>query len=171
MEAVSEVKNLTGITGEVLTQAIEYCAQKVRLDNSQTVIDRLRQGDGNVCEYCNYSLASQVAASLGALDENVRAAYIYDYEALPEDPSFGEGERTLPIHLIVWTNRKTAALNSVVESWDRALTQRYAELVGGRQPAHLLDVQVVDSTDVVKRIGYGAMLTSLHHPPTEVWKR
>jgi hypothetical protein len=58
-----------------------------------------------------------------------------------------------------------------VETWDRSLTQRYAEVIGGHQPAHLLDVQVVDSVDVAKRIGYGAMLSSLHHPPTEVWKR
>ena len=44
MNAVSEVKDLTGMTEAVLTQAIEYCTQKVRLDNSQAVIDRLREG-------------------------------------------------------------------------------------------------------------------------------
>ncbi len=171
MNAVSEVKSLTGMTDAVLTQAIEYCTQKVRLDNSQAVIDRLREGDGQVCEYCNYSLAKQVAASLGALDENVTAAYLYDYDAPTEGFCFEEMGRALPIHLIVWAKRKTAALNAVVETWDRALTQRYAEVIGGHQPAHLLDVQVVDSVDVAKRIGYGAMLSSLHHPPTEVWKR
>ena len=171
MNAVSEVKDLTGMTEEVLTQAIEYCTQKVRLDNSQAVIDRLREGDGQVCEYCNYSLAKQVAASLGALDENITAAYLYDYDAPTEGFDFEEMGRALPIHLIVWAKRKTAALNAVVETWDRALTQRYAEVIGGHQPAHLLDVQVVDGVDVAKRIGYGAMLSSLHHPPTELWKR
>jgi hypothetical protein len=99
MNAVSEVKDLTGMTEAVLTQAIEYCAQKVRLDNSQVVIDRLKEGDGQVCEYCNYSLAKQVAASLGALDENITAAYLYDYDAPTEGFGFEEMGRALPIHL------------------------------------------------------------------------
>lgn len=171
MSEVSEAKDVATTAGVVLTQAMEYCAQKMRLDSSQPVVDRLRAGDGQACEYCHYSVAKQVAESLGALDENIKAAYIYDYDATPEDSCFGEVGRALPIHLVVWAERKTAALNAVVETWDRALAQRYGEIVGGHQPAHLLDVQVVDSADVEKRIGYGALLSSLHHRPIQVWKR
>ena len=171
MDEVSEVKDLASAAKVVLTQAMEYCAQKMRLDSSQLVIDRLREGDGQACEYCHYSVAKQVAESLGALDENIEAAYIYDYDATPEDLCLGEAGRALPIHLIVWVERKTAALNAVVETWDRALAQRYAEMIGRHQPAHLLDVQVVDSADVEKRIGYGALLSSLHHRPIQIWKR
>lgn len=171
MNRVAEVRDLAGTTEAVFNQALEYCAQKVRPDNSQAVIERLKEGDSQVCEYCNYSLAKQVAASLGALDKNIKAVYAYDYDAPRDDYYFGETGRALPIHLIVWAERKTAALSAVVETWDRALTRRYAELIGGHQPTHLLDVQVVDNTDVTKRVGYAAMLSSLHHPPTEVWKR
>jgi hypothetical protein len=171
MSGVAEVKDLASITDTILAQAIDYCAQKARLETSQTVIEHLRDGDVQVCEYCSYSLAKQVAASLGALDDNVQAAYLYDYDAPTDGLGYPEMGRMLPIHLILWATRKTAALSVVVETWDRVLTQRYAELIGRHQLAHLLDVQVVDSVDVVKRIGYGAMLSSLHHPPTEVWKR
>jgi hypothetical protein len=171
MNAVFEVKDLTGITEEVLTQAIDYSARKAQLGDAQIAVDRIREGDGRVCEYCNYSLAKQVAASLGELDENVTAAYLYDYDAPDEEFCSEKLGQALPIHLIVQAKRKTAALNAVVETWDRALTQRYMEVIGGHRPAHLLDVQVVDTTDVAKRIGYGAMLSSIHHPPTEVWKR
>lgn len=171
MSEVSEARNLADITETVLTQALAYCAQKVNLDNSQAVIDRLRRGDGQVCGYCHYSVAKQVAESLGALDGNVKAAYIYDYDATPEDLCFGEVGRALPIHLLVWAERKTAALRVLVETWDRALAQRYAEMIGVHQPAHLLDVQVVDSADVEKRMGHGALLSSLHYRPIQVWKR
>ncbi len=171
MDGVSDVKDLSGMSEAVLAQAIEDCVQQVHLDNSQIAIDRLRAGDSQVCEYCNRSLARQVAACLGALDENIQAAYLCDYDA-PSEPSCSEeAGRALPIHLIVQATRKTAALHAVVETWDRALTRRYAELVGGGRPARMLDVQVVDSSDVVRRIGYGAMLSSQHHSPTEVWKR
>lgn len=171
MDACCEIEDLASMTEAVLAEAIVFCACKVHLCDPQAARDRLRAGDHQVCEYCNYSLAKQVAASLGALDNNVQAAYLYDCDVPIEGCYFDDTRRALPIHLIVWTNRKTAALNAVVETWDRALTQRYAELIGGQLPGHLLDVQVVDSTDVAKRIGYGAIVTSLLHPPTEVWRR
>jgi hypothetical protein len=157
--------------GVILAQAMEYCAQKMRLDSPQVVVDRLRKGDGKACEYCHYSVAKQVAASMGALDANIKAAYIYDYDATPEDLCFGETGRGLPIHLLVWAERKTAALSALAETLGRALAQNYAVMIGVPQPAHLLDVQVVDDADVERRLGHGALLFSLYHRPVEVWRR
>lgn len=171
MNEGSEVKDVAGTAQVVLSQAVEYCAQKMQLDSSQAVTDRLRAGDGQTCEYCHYSVAKQVAESLGALDGNIKAAYIYDYDATPEDLCFGEAGRALPIHLLVWAGRKTAALKALAETWDRALTQGYAEVIGGRQPAHVLDVQMADDADVEKRLGHGALLFSLHHRPVQIWRR
>ena len=171
MNEVSEVKDVASAAQVVLTQAVEYCAQKMRLDSSQAVIDRLRASNGQACEYCHYSVAKQVAESLGALDDNIKATYIYDYDATPEDLCFGEAGRALPIHLLVWAERKTAALKVLTETWDRALTQGYAEIIDGRQLAHVLDVQMVDDADVEKRLGHGALLFSLHHRPVQVWRR
>lgn len=171
MSEVSGVKAIAGTAQVILSQAMEYCAQKVNLDNPQAVIEHLRGSDGQACGYCHYSVAKQVAESLGALDENIKAAYFYDHNATPEDFCFGEAGQVLPIHLVLWAERKTAALKSLVETWDCALAQRYATLVGGHQPASLLDVQVVDSADVEKRIGYGALLSSLYQRPIQVWRR
>lgn len=171
MSEVSAMKDVVSIAQAVLTQAMEYCAEMVRIDSSQAVIDRLREGDGKVCEYCHYSVAKQVAESLGALDENIKAVYICDYDATPGDLCFGVAAQPLPIHLIVWAQPKTAALNALVDTWDHALSQSYAEMIGESQLAHVLDVQVVEDADVERRIGYGALLSSLHHRPIQVWER
>ena len=161
-----------GSTVEIaLAQALQFCAQKMGLDGVQAVIDRLQRGDSSACQYCQYSLAKQVGESLGALDENVKAVYVVDYDATPEDLCFGEATPTSLIHLIVWAERKTGALDSLVAGLDLALAQKYADLTGQRQLAHLLDVQVIDDTDVKNRVGYGALLSSLYHRPIQVWER
>ena len=157
--------------GEILVQAKEYCAEKMQLDSPQTVLARLRSGEGKACEYCHYSVAKQAAAAMGTLDANIQAAYVYDYDATPEDLCFGAAGRGLPIHLLVWAERKTAALSALAETLGRALAHQYAVMIGVPQPAHLLDVQVVDDADVDKRLGHAALLSSLYHRPIEVWRR
>ena len=72
---------------------------------------------------------------------------------------------------MVWTGRKTGALNSLVEALDGALAQQLFHLLGRGPRAHVLDVQIVDDTDVQNRTGYGALLSSLYHRPIKVWER
>lgn len=154
-----------------LADALEFCAQKMGLAGRPAAVDHLRQGDSSACRYCHYSIAKHMGESLGALDKNIKAVYVIDYDATPEDVCFGEERQTSLIHLIVWAERKTGALNSLVEALDRALVERYKDVIGTRQLAHLLDVQVVDDADVRNRIGYGAMLSSLHQRPIQIWER
>ncbi|MBM4431803.1 MAG: hypothetical protein FJ026_15875 [Chloroflexi bacterium] len=156
---------------QVLNEALEFCAQKMHFDSRQTAVNRLRQGDREACNYCFYSVARQVAEYLGAWDENVKAVYICDYDATPEDLCFAETVQSPPVHMIIRVDRKTSALNSLVAALDRALVQKYANLTAMRQIACFLDAQVVDDTDVEKRIGYGTMLSSIHNRPLQVWER
>ena len=151
--------------------ALEFCAQKMRLENSQAVLEHLQQRNVAACGYCQYSTAKQIGSSLGALDQNVKAVYILDYDATPEDICFASEKQTMLIHMIVQVERKTSALDSLVAALDQALVQVYGRLLGMEKLEHLLDVQVVDDKDVQKRVGYGAMLASLHQRPIQLWKR
>jgi hypothetical protein len=172
---IADPKELPSVTSTVegmLTEAIEFCAQKIGVSSRAAVVDLLQQNDGTACEYCLYGLAKQVAASLGAMDENVKAVYILDYDSTPEDMCFGVGvQNTRLIHLLVWTKRKTAALDSLVEALDRALAQIYADMIGKHRLTTLLDVQVVDDADIEQRRGYGAFRVWLHQRPVRIWKR
>jgi len=157
---------------ELLAQALSYCAAKMGLDGPQAVAERMRQGDGAASGYCLYSVAGQVAEAIGSLDRNVRAAYVFDCEATPEDECLGEVARGAPlVHLLVWTQRKTAALGALVSALDRALVRAYAAALGVGRPASLLDVQVIDDADVGRRSGYGALLGAMYHRPVQVWER
>ena len=158
-------------SGIVLAQALEYCAQKLGLAGAQEAVERIKAGNPAACGYCHYSVAKQVAEALGALDQNVRAAYVYDYDATPQDLCFGETVQATPVHLLVWTERKTEALNSLVEALDQALARQLRNMLGNGPRTHVLDVQIVDDADVETRTGYGGLLSSLYHRPVKVWER
>ena len=155
----------------VLSQSMEYCAQKMGLKNAQAAIEHVKQGDTMACSYCHYSAAQQVADALGMLDNNVQAAYLFEYDATPEDVCLGQAARIIPLHLLVWVDRKTDALSALVESLDRAMAQNLATMLGTSLDAHVLDVQVVDDGDVKNRTAYGALLSSLFQRPIKVWGR
>jgi hypothetical protein len=155
----------------VFAGAMAYCAQKMKLEGPEAALDLLKQGQHVACDYCRYSMAQQVGDALGRLDENVKAVYMCEYDATPEDLCFGEAAQTSPIHLIVWTERKTGALTSLVAGLDRALAERYAQETGVSQTFCMLDAQVVDDSEVENRKGHGAMLTSAYNRPLQVWKR
>ncbi|PKO20353.1 MAG: hypothetical protein CVU38_20560 [Chloroflexi bacterium HGW-Chloroflexi-1] len=153
-----------------LAEALASCARKMHLADAGAVLTHLQRGDRTARAYFEYDLAQRVAEHLGALDEEVRAVYLYDAEATPEDSVFGEVAPSL-IHLIVWAQRETKALNSLIVALERALVQRYAERIGAPGLMCLLDTQIVDDAQVNARTGYGALLASLHHRPVQVWKR
>lgn len=167
-----ELSSVTSTAESILTEAIKFCAQKIRASSRATVVHLLQQNDRAACEYCLYGMAKQVAVSLGAMDENVKEVHIIDYDATPQDLCFGQGaQNTSLIHLLVWTQRKTAALDSLVAGLDRALAQVYAETIGKRGLATLLDVQVIDDTDIEQCRGYGAFRAWMHQRPIRIWER
>jgi hypothetical protein len=157
---------------QILTQALAFCAQQMGLDSPEIVAGRLRQNDGVASKYCLYSVSKQVAGTLGSLDEHVQAVYTLDYDATPADLCFAVPAETLPlIHLIVWTRRKTAAFDALVAVLDRALVRILADKYLCHPLEHTLDVQTIDDNDVKSGTTYGALLTSIHHRPIQIWKR
>lgn len=161
-----------GSTAEnVLAKALEFAADKTGAANIDAIVQQLRRGNPVACQYATYGLARQVAEALGDMDETVQAVYTFQDAATPEDAALGEQPPDTTVHLIVWVARKTKALAALVQGLDRALIERYGELIGAGGLAHLLDVQLVDDVEVRNRTGYAALLTSLHNRPILVWQR
>jgi len=165
------VSDTTGMADAILTEALVFCADKMGLDGREAAVASLRQGDRRAYGYFQYGMAKQAAECLGTWDEAIKAIYLYEEDATPEDVSLSEGTPLAPAHLLALAQRKTSALNSLATALDRALSQSYARLGGVRELEHLLDVQTADDSDVVSRIGFGALLASLHHRPIKIWER
>ena len=154
-----------------LNGALNYCVAKLGVGGIEEVLESLRHRQ-MICQgYFNYALAKNVADYLGAFDEAVKAAYLFEYDATPEDVCFCETSHDHLIHVIVHVGRRTAALQSMLQALDSALTSRYADLTGAGEVAHVLDVHIVNDDDVRRRCGYGALLSSVHHRPLQLWLR
>jgi hypothetical protein len=156
---------------QALAETLAYCADKMRLQNAEAALEPLRQSNSVALSYAHYCLATRVGAALAGLDASVEAVFQYQNDATSDDLVFGSEAQRLPIHLIVLTERKTPALTSLAAALDRALTRQYAALIGPRNLGGALDVQLVDHRDVERRIGTGALLTSIYNPPLRVWGR
>jgi hypothetical protein len=138
----------------VLTLALESCASRMGLEDAQAAARHVRQGNVVACVHCCSSIAKQVAESLGASEQNIRAIYAPDYDVLFEDlcSDKSAGDKST-VRLLVWTRRQTSSLDSLVTAWDRALAEACREKIGPYGQAPSLEVQVLEDTDVAKHFG------------------
>ncbi len=164
------VSDATSLAEFALGGAVEFAAGKTNLD-TQGVIDHLRWGNNVTFGYFQYGLGKQAAQRLGDLDKGIKAIYVWDENAESEDASFTQVTQPTPVHLVIWAEPKTSALDSVTAALDRALVESYTKLIGQCELEHLLDAQMIDDDDVKNHTGYGALLSSLHHRPIKVWER
>jgi len=171
-DVLPRLPDADSIAERIVHEAISFCAEKTNADGTEAALERICKDDRVACDYYVYGLARYVAASLGALDEHAKAAYTLEYEAIADDACFTETEPGAPlVHLIVWSERKTAAFHALVGALDGALTRALATLLGRAPQQSVLDVQVVDDQDVANRTSYGALFQAIHHRPLKVWER
>lgn len=160
----------TTAAAKALDRAYDYAASKMKLADAEATADLLRQRNPNARSYFEYGLARELAEHLGAIDDQVQAVYMYDAEATSDDLAFAEG--SLPqLHLIIWAERKTQALDSVLSAMGRAIAERYAQVMEMAKPVQLIDTQVVNTAEVNSRSGFGAILASIYNRPLLIWKR
>jgi hypothetical protein len=160
-------------TKNALDSAILFCADMTNLDGREGVVAARQRGDCVACEYLRYGLAKGLAEYVGSMDEHVRAIYTFD-----EDEPATRWDDALPnltpgIRMLIWVERKSPALDTLVEALKTSAEQASRSLGCRKSNAlcHQMDVLVVDDQDVQRRIGYGALTGSLYLSPIEIWRR
>ena len=173
--SVAAVTVSAGDPGAMIEVAIDFCRRKTGLADRARVTEAISGGDRGVSEYLHYGLAREIADHLGSVDSAVKAVYLYEPEyatyadePLPERPSFSPA-----INLIVCVTHKSAALSAVVDILCSSVAQELGRLecVGPEEQARVVDVQIVDDDEVLGRSGYGALVSSVHVRPMEIWRR
>lgn len=155
---------------DAMDKALAYASAKMGLSSTRRVIEQLRQGNAIAVQYASYGLAVQIAQTLGTLDDTVQTAYLFEDFATPEDQVFGATTH-MSVNLIARVSRKTKAFESLAQALSRAVAVGYGDLMAADGPIHVLNIQAVDTADINGRIGFGALITSMHNQPMKVWQR
>ena len=151
------------VTG-MLELSLQYAAAKLGETEAMSL---LKKNDPDALGYFRYQLAEQVGAFLGETSEHVLEVFIY-----PETPD-EEVTATLPLTLIVYEEKYTAALESVVEALQNAVLAEYRKMLSPNTDSLsvFLNVCFVDEEDFLGRKGLAAAGGSLHAPALKVWSR
>jgi hypothetical protein len=151
-----QLPDMIAAAERALNWGLELCARRMGLDSAQTAVEQVRQGSAVARMYCCTGIAKQVAESLAASEESVRAVYAPDQDVLFRDLcASAEAGEEATVSLLVWTRHRTAALDSLVAAWDRALTQVCRDRIGAHGQVPVLDVHITEDTDLEKLFGAG----------------
>lgn len=153
----------------VVRNALKWVGTRTRRSIDE-VVKSLNQGDVTAHRELKLGLARHIAEYLGFLDEDVKAVFVADHmDQYAEDGN--EPERRWVVHLVIFANPKTAALTSLVNALDRALTRALQESGAGVETERFLDVQLVNSAELENLARYAALLRAPKYLPTRVWQR
>lgn len=154
-----------GYATEMLCAALNYCHEKMGNANVATL---LKTNDPMALGYFRYALAQEIGRYLGAIDDLIREVLL-----CPEDMMDDQPPATRPLTLIIAVERRTAALEAVVDGLEGDLAGGYRELL---QPSanglkNLTNFCLVDDDDRRQQRGMAALIHSWHTPALPVWRR
>ena len=150
-----------------------FAEQKTRLRGREAFVQALQQGQTAAHDYLRYGLAKEIGNYLGQAEATVKDVYLYEPESVTGEVITGKTELTRGLELIVRVTGQKDLLAPVVEILDRGLTAEYKTLLGPTVStmSGFLTVDVIDDHDVQKRVGSGALVSSLHTRPLKAWSR
>lgn len=151
-----------------LTQARGKCSAFQREQDLKTLLD-----DPAFLDAFKHAVACGVARALVENAQFIQAIYTYDPSSNPDSESGEDLPVSVTVHLLVLVSQPSAALGTLIESLDQALTGKLRELPSDKfaQRTSVLDVNLVTERDVQQGVGYAALLSSVFAPPIRIWQR
>lgn len=142
--------------------AIAVATGLLHIDQPDETQRRLAEADRAAIDYFRHELAHQVAMVVLRSDANVSA--VYKEHELPEAEELGSPDVSLadPIRLVVYSERETAALRSLLGALDDSLARELSDR-GITVPSGLILADVLDPAEVSLA---GARSRGFRPPPT-----
>jgi hypothetical protein len=158
------------LTDAMVEKAIVECADVLFAGDTLRMRQSLLQSHCDHCYCVVKSLVHQLGEYLGQVDQNVKAVIHYEPAQSPEK---GAAEPHAGINLIVWVDRKSAALNAIIEALETALQQSQQQIgcAAASPKCFALDVRLVSDQEVQAERGLGLLVLNSSVRSTPVWER
>jgi len=169
---MSSVQLDQALADRMIDRGVSFCAEKRFAGDTQQALNALHMGRCDVCDHLSYSLVRQVSDYLGQIDRTVRAVYAFEAERIKTGDS-GATRQKSGINLVVWVDRKSAALSALGATLETVLAKSRRKLgCPHASPAcYVLSLQLVDDRDVQERRGYGMLVENVFLRSLPVWTR
>jgi hypothetical protein len=161
------------MTDEMVDEAITECALQHFAGDTHRMRQALQQGRCELCHCLAHSLVRQIGEYLGRIDRSVKAVYHYEPVDVPDSSPSDYAQPYVGINLVVWVERKSAALSAVLETFETVFKASQSQIgcLDASPGCFSLDVKLVSDHDVLERRGFGMLVENPHVQSSEVWKR
>lgn len=167
----TQVTHLDELAKDLLQVAIQQTQIKMPPMLKQEPLEVLFQNT-TFLDLFKYTLAEVLSVELANKDNAVQAVYLHDPDMNP-DAASGFMPVDPCLHLLCVVEKSSAGFEAFISAINHALTEEARELPSPRYEklAEILDVMIITAKDIEKRTGYALLLTSMHAPPLNVWKK
>jgi hypothetical protein len=157
----------------MLETAMAECAFKLRAGEAQAAHQEPFRPQCADCQCVAESLARTLGAYLGAVDRTVKAVYHCQPVGRSSRDAHGDDTSRFGINLVVWVERKSAALQALSEMLQTALKASRGQVAcGAASPACLaLDVNLVADSEVLEGRCFGLLVQHEQVRTLPVWVR
>ena len=138
------------MTDTMIEKAIVECADSIFAGDTLRMRQSLLQSHCEHCRCVAQSLVRQLGEYLGQVDQTVKAVFHYEPVEIPGNEPPGTSEPHVGINLIVWVERKSAALSALIEALEAALqnSQRQIGCAAATPKCFALDVRLASVLEV-----------------------
>ena len=161
------------LTDKMFDQAISECADQIFAGDSRRMRQSLLQSHCENCRCVSECMARLIGEYLGRVDRTVKAVYNYLPLEGEDRERIGADEPFVGINLVVWVERKSAALSALLEALEAALKKSRNQIgCSVATPAcFALDVMLVSDHEVQEGRGLGLLIRAANIRSIPVWKR
>lgn len=161
------------LTDKMFDQAIAECADEIFAGDALRMRQSMLQSHCENCKCVAVCLAKLIGEYLGQVDRTVKAVYNYQPLEGTDKESIGTSEPFIGINLVVWVERKSAALSALLETLESAFKASRNQIgCAIATPAcFALDVMLVSDHDVQEGQGLGLLIRATGIRSIPVWKR
>lgn len=161
------------LTDKMVDEAIRDCAGQYFDGDERRMRQALVQGQCQYCHCLSRSLVRLIGEYLGQVDRHIKSIYHYESVAAQGDtaPSFSQPFEGL--NLVVWVERKSAALGALLQTFETALRLSLGRIgcADFTPGCFVLDVKLVSDQEVYERRGLGMLVGEVHLRSSPVWQR